>query len=384
MDFFNGLLGRSMRVAQLGERRMIEALLRPWPSPAPPALARDVPVGPGDDCAMVRGRAGAAWLVTTDQLIEDTHFDWSWSTAAQLGRRAGAVTLSDIAAMGGIPRYLLVSLGLPPRTQAATVTRFYGGLRRMLSRYKVQLIGGDTAAARRFHAAMTAIGEIDPRLAVTRSGARPGDCLMVTGTLGDAAAGLQILRRRHLSRGRGGRGRPAIGSVRALVRRQLIPTPRLAAGRLLAVRRLATAMLDLSDGLMIDLDRLCRASGVGATLFAERLPLSPALIAYGRATRQNPLRLALAGGEDYELLFTVRPAAAARCTRLLRRLRLSCRLIGTITRATPHRPSSGRAPAGAAIAILSAGRLHPLRSFTAAHRIYGFEHFHVPARGDGA
>jgi len=293
MDFFNGLLARSMRVTQLGERRMIEALLRSWPEPTP-----DVAVGPGDDCAMVRRGAGTAWLVTTDQLIEGTHFDWSWSTAAQLGRRAGAVTLSDIAAMGGIPRYLLVSLGLPPRIDAATVTRFYGGLRRLLSRYKVQLIGGDTAAARRFHAAMVAIGEVEPRRALTRTGARPGDCIMVTGTLGDAAAGLQILRHHHLRRVRSGRGRPTMGIMRALVRRQLTPTPRLAAGRLLAVRRLATAMLDLSDGLMIDLDRLCQASGVGATLFAERLPISSALTAYGRDTKQDPLRFALAGGED--------------------------------------------------------------------------------------
>jgi thiamine-monophosphate kinase len=352
-----------MQVARLGERRVIETLLRSWPSPAP-----DVPVGPGDDCAMVRRRAGAAWLVTTDQLIEGTHFQWSWSTAVQLGRRAGAVTLSDIAAMGGIPRYLLVSLGLPRRMSVATITGFYRGLRRLLSLHKVQLIGGDTAAARRFHAVMVAIGEVEPRLALTRSGARPGDWIMVTGTLGDAAAGLQILRRR---RGRRGGGRLSVETRQALVRRQLTPTPRLAAGRVLAVQKLATSMLDLSDGLMIDLDRLCRASGVGATLLAEQLPLSPALIAYGRHTRQNPLRFALAGGEEYELLFTVRPAAAARCVRLLRRLRLACRRIGTINRAT----------GGAPIRIVPlAGRPQSLDAFAAAQRIHGFEHFGAAAR----
>ena len=347
-----------MQVARLGERRVIEALLRPWPKPA-----SDVPVGPGDDCAMVRRRAGAAWLVTTDQLIEGTHFEWAWSSAAQLGRRAGAVTLSDIAAMGGVPRYLLVSLGLPRRMDVATITGFYQGLRRLLSRYNVQLIGGDTAAAPRFHAVMVAIGEVEPRLAVTRSGARPGDLLMVTGTLGDAAAGLQLLRR-------GGRVRRA-ASTRALIRRQLTPTPRLEVGRALAAHRLATAMLDLSDGLMTDLDRLCRASGVGATLLADQLPLSPALIAYGRRTRQNPLRFALAGGEEYELLFTVRPAAAARCIRLLRRLRLACRRIGTID----------RAPAGAPIRIVpDAGRPQSLDAFAAEQRIHGFEHFGTAAR----
>jgi thiamine-monophosphate kinase len=134
-------------------------------------------------------------------------------------------------------------------------------------------------------------------------------------------------------------------------------------------------MLDLSDGLMTDLDRLCRASSVGATLLIDQLPISPSLASYGRHTRQDPLRFALAGGEDYELLFTIRPAAAARCVRLLRRLRLSCRRIGTIDRRTT----------GPAIHIISgAGRSQSLRSFVAEKRIRGFEHFRAPARGDAA
>jgi thiamine-monophosphate kinase len=317
---------------------------------------------------MIRSRSGAAWVVTTDQLIEGTHFDWSWSTPAQLGRRAAAVTLSDIAAMGGVPRYLLVSLGLPPRTSVAVVTGFYGGLRQLLSRHKVQLIGGDTAAARRFHAVMVAIGEVEPQLAVTRSGARPGDLLMVTGALGDAAAGLRLLRR-------GGRARRAASS-RALIRRQLTPTPRLEAGRALASHRLATAMLDLSDGLMIDLDRLCRASGAGATLLIDQLPISPSLAAYGRRTNQDPIRLALTGGEDYELLFTVRPADELRCIRLLRRLRLPCRRIGTI-----DRPAGDRMPSGPAVTVMTRdGRRQSLRSFIATQRLRSFEHFRAPGR----
>jgi thiamine-monophosphate kinase len=295
---------------------------------------------------MVRVARRRALLITTDQLIEGTHFRWAWSTPAQLGYRAGAATLSDIAAMGGTPRWFVVSLGLPPRTAVRTVTDFYRGLRRCLRAHRVELIGGDTSAAPAFHAALTAIGQIDPALAVTRSGARPGDLIMVTGTLGDGAAGLQLL-----TRG----GRRQHRAARALIRRQRYPTPRLAAGRALAGRRLATAMLDLSDGLIIDLERLCRASGVGATLFADQLPLSPALVAYGRQTRQDPRRFALAGGEDYELLFTVRPNAAARCARLLGRLRLRCRRIGNIHRRT----------GGEAITILRAGRSRP----------HGFEHF---------
>ncbi|MEW6325059.1 MAG: thiamine-phosphate kinase, partial [Nitrospirota bacterium] len=180
-------------MAELGERRCLERLLRTLPRPAPGRT--DVLLGPRDDCAMVRVAKNRAWLITTDQLIEGTHFEWSWSRAAQLGWRAGAVTLSDIGAMGGTPRYLLASLGLAPRTAVTTVVHFYRGLRALAGRYRVQVIGGDLSAAPGFHAAMTAVGEVDPARAVTRSGARPGDLLMVTGTLGDASAGWRILRR---------------------------------------------------------------------------------------------------------------------------------------------------------------------------------------------
>jgi thiamine-monophosphate kinase len=354
-----------MHVAQLGEQRLIERLLRTLPPrrSAPrrlsPRLLSDLALGPGDDCAMVRLAPRRALLVTTDQLIEGTHFRWAWSAPAQLGERAAAVTLSDIGAMGGTPRWLFVSLGLPPGIAVRTVTDFYRGLRAGLRPHRVQLIGGDTSAAARFHAALTAIGEIDPAQAVTRAGARPGDLVMVTGTLGDAAAGLELLRR-------GARRAAHTAAARTLIRRQRYPTPRLAAGRALAEQRIATAMLDLSDGLLTDLGRLCRASRVGATLLVDQLPVSPALAAYGRRTRQDPLRFALAGGEDYELLFTVRPPAADRCVRLLGRLRLACRSIGTID----------RAPSGA-MTIRSAGRSQSLRAFVAGRRIDGFEHFRV-------
>ncbi len=347
-----------MQVAQLGERRVIERLLQTLPR----SLQgwRDLLLGPGDDCAMVRTAGNTAWLITTDQQIEGTHFAWSWSRPAQLGYRAAAVTLSDIGAMGGTPRFLLVNLGLTPRTPVATVVQFYRGMRALLARHRVALIGGDTSAAPCFYASLTAIGRINPARAVTRGGARPGDLIMVTGTLGDAAAGLQLLRR--------GRHRRQMDAMtRALVRRELDPTPRLAAGRALAEHRLATAMLDLSDGLAIDLGRLCRASGVGASLRLERLPLSPALIAYARRRRLDPRRLALAGGEDYELLFTVRPAAATRCLQLLRRWRLAGRCIGEIRRA------SGRAP----ITVLEGGRSTPLQAATG-----GFEHFRASTARD--
>ncbi len=317
---------------------------------------------------MVRPARGRALLVTTDQLIEGIHFQWSWSDATQLGYRAGAVTLSDIAAMGGVPRYVLLSLGIPPRTTVDIVSRFCRGLRALLSRHRVHLIGGDTAAAPQFHAVMTAIGDIEPNGAVSRSGARPGDLIMVTGTLGDAAAGLHLLQttagRRVGVRTRTRRASPKARSVgeQRLIRRQLYPTPRLHAGRAVARHRLATAMLDLSDGLTIDLDRLCRASGVGATVISEQLPLSPELMAYGRRARLDPIQIALAGGEDYELLFTVRPARADRCAQVFRRLRLNCCCIGRIERRA----------AGPRVTVMRGGRRR------AAGRFRGYEHFRAP------
>ncbi|MEW6325143.1 MAG: AIR synthase-related protein, partial [Nitrospirota bacterium] len=175
-------------------------------------------------------------------------------------------------------------------------------------------------------------------------------------------AGWRILRRASSRRSRQFQYNEA---MRTLLRHQCYPAPRLAAGRALADYRLATAMMDLSDGLMIDLDRLCLASGVGATLTAGQLPISPALAAYARTVRQDPLNFALAGGEDYELLFTVRPAAAARCARLLKRLRVACRVIGRI-----DRPRSGDP-----VHILHSGRTRSLRAFAADRRIGGFEHF---------
>jgi len=251
--------------------------------------------------------------------------------------------------MGGRPRYLLVSLGLPPRTPLTVIDGWYRGLRRLLARERVALIGGDTSAATCFHVALTAIGEIDPARAVTRAGARPGDCLLVTGTLGEAAAGLHALKH--------GRQRAA----RELIRRHHYPEPRLAAGRALAEHRFATAMLDLSDGLLIDLDRLCEASGVGAELLLDRLPLSAALIRYTES-RTRARSFALAGGEDYELLFTVRPGEMERCLRLLRRMRVPCRCIGRIISKRP----------GRAVRCLEQGR-----PATRVGRRIGYEHFSV-------
>ena len=355
-----------MRVAQSGEQHVIRQLLRVLPAPS----ARVV-IGPGDDGAVVRLGRGAGWVITTDQLIENIHFRWAWSRADQLGYRAGAITLSDIGAMGGVPRYLLISLGVPPSTELQRLRGFYRGLRRMLTDSAVELIGGDTASAPVFHAAMTALGEIDPSLAVSRAGARPRDLIMVTGHLGDAAAGLSILDRAHSRRSDRRRSvGTAVGRFRGagrLVRRQLYPTPRLKAGHLLARHRLATSMLDLSDGLVMDLERLCRASRVSATIDSAQLPLSPALVDYCRRAHLDPLRMALAGGDDYELLFTVRPASAARTIRLLRRIGLPCRCIGQIDRASP----TGRVTIRRQGKDFSAKQFGPLKKGT------GYDHFHA-------
>ena len=273
----------------------------------------------GDDAALVRPAAHRHILITTDLLIEGIDFNLGLSPFRQIGHKAMAANLSDIAAMGGIPRYAAVAMALPGRTRMKSVDLFYEGLMGLAKKYHVRLIGGDTSASP--HGVMVAlflIGEVEPGHALTRSGARLGDRIFVTGPLGDANAGLEILKRRKPHRS-------------PLVRRHLYPIPRVKEGRLIATRRLATAMVDLSDGLGSDLRHLCEASGVGARIDLARIPLSAALSAYAKRMGRDPCRYALEGGEDFELLFTVRPSRVHELLRLQSSGRLPAFSIGEIT-----------------------------------------------------
>lgn len=281
--------------------------------------------GIGDDAALLRQRAGLDTVVTADLLVEGIDFllEPGWTTPRDLGHKALAVSLSDVAAMGARPRFCLLSIGLPAgRWRGGFLEEFYGGLRALARSHGVQVVGGDTSRTpERVVIDSIVIGEVRSGRALLRSGARAGDQIFVTGALGGAAAGLRILQ------GRAGRKSAADGPRRAalarkisardergLVARQVRPTPRSEWGALLCEEGLAASAIDLSDGLSSDLAHVCRESGVGARIEAALLPFEPLLRA-AAGGEEEALGLALDGGEDFELLFTARPRAAARVPR---------------------------------------------------------------------
>jgi thiamine-monophosphate kinase len=288
-------------------------------------------LGIGDDAAVFDGRGRRDSVITADLLVEDVDFRRT-SLPQDIGYKALAVSLSDIAAMGARPRWTLLSLGLPQDIyDSPFATGIYEGFLSAARRFGVTLIGGDLSRTpERIVIDSIVIGETRRGRAVLRSGARAGDQIYVTGTLGGAAAGLKLLEHANGLRTRAARARALFG-LAGLTRRQMRPAPRVECGALLGERRLASALIDLSDGLSSDLAHLCERSGVGALVEAARIPVAPllrranAINSYGltRALTDDSLDLALHGGEDFELLFTVRPHIAARLPRRLGGVRLT-------------------------------------------------------------
>ncbi len=274
-----------------GEPALIEALARRFG--AGPA---EVVLGIGDDCAALDLGGPDYLLWTMDTLVEEVHFDLAYFTLEQLGRRSLAVNLSDLAAMGGSPRYALLSLGWPPGRDITGALKVGQGLAQAAREFGVAVIGGDTIASPAgVMVTVSLLGTVPRAEMLRRTGARLGDRIYVTGPLGEAAAGLEILRRQLAVT-------PDLKE--ALCQAHLSPRPQLAAGRLLARQGLATAAIDLSDGVATDLFHICRASGVGARLEAALLPVSSGVRTVAEILKQDPLKLALTGGEDYQLLFT--------------------------------------------------------------------------------
>jgi thiamine-monophosphate kinase len=257
---------------------------------------RGVALSIGDDTAALRIRSDRLLLVSCDAVVEGVHFDLNYFSPEDLGWKALAVNLSDIASMGGIPLYATTSIALPMATPVGFVEKVYRGLAMLAAQHRVALIGGDTCSSRHgVFLDVTIIGEVHARRMVTRGGARPGDLLYVTGELGGSAMGLELLAgRSRLSR-----------HISSMVRRHLRPQPRCAAGRFLAGQRLASAMIDISDGLSTDLHHLCERSMVGAMIYSDRIPLPRVPSSQINRFSSAPLSYALNGGEDYELLFTV-------------------------------------------------------------------------------
>ncbi len=265
--------------------------------------------GIGDDAAVIETSARTWWHLTTDLLAEGIHFDLKAATPESVGYRAAMANLSDIAAMGAVPRYLLISLAIPKIVKQPHIDKLYRGLMKACRLHDVALIGGDTSTSKAgLFLSITLVGTTSRHRALFRHGAKVGDHIYVSGTLGDSLAGLNLLMNSASPHPLSKRKRDLSRSHRQfLVRRHSHPTARVAEGRWLNEKRLASAAIDLSDGLSGDLRHLCEASRVGAEVELDQLPISPACRAYARTAGTSPIRLALTGGEDYELLFTASP-----------------------------------------------------------------------------
>ena len=262
--------------------------------------SEDLLQGIGDDCAVIKKTEETVWLLTMDTLIESVHFDCSWHPAAKLGRKAVSVNVSDIAAMGGKPVFVLLSLGLPTGFAEQWLDEFSAGLLSACRDYGCLLIGGDTVCSPdRVALTLTVIGEMEKQRVLYRHGARVGDTIWVTGPLGSAAAGLALFRSGK---------RVDDPELEPLLEAHLDPRARVRLAGLLARSGLVHAMMDLSDGLATDLSHLCEQSKVGARVMADRLPAHLALSPAAALLQQDQLNWMISGGEDYELLFTASPA----------------------------------------------------------------------------
>jgi thiamine-monophosphate kinase len=281
--------------------------------------------GIGDDAAVIATRAGQWTVLTTDLLAEGVHFDLKTATMADIGFRAAAANLSDIAAMGATPQYLLVSLAIPRTGVSRHVHQLYRGMMAACRPHQVELIGGDTSASDGgWFLSLTLVGAATSRKALFRSGARIGDDLYVTGTIGDSLAGLRLLNEPPRATTLSARRR------KFLIGRHLRPPARIAEGKWLSANHFATSAIDLSDGLSGDLRHICENSHVGVELDLGALPLSPACRAYAAARKLDPVDLALTGGEDYELLFTASPRQRQRLEQSAIKHGFSITCIGTI------------------------------------------------------
>ena len=268
--------------------------------------------GIGDDAAVIGQSTGRDNVVTADLLVEDVDFRRGATPPALLGHKALAVSLSDIAAMGARPLWALLSIGLPKDIWDSTfLDELYDGFFAIADRYDVRLIGGDISRTpEKIVIDSMVIGECASKRAVPRSGAKAGDHIFVTGSLGGSAAGLRLIERGARLEKRLSRDVDS-DSLQQLLLRHLQPEPRVGWGLVLGQEDLATAMIDISDGLSSDLHHLCEESSVGASIESQRIPINPLVVELSGRRALDPLLLALHGGEEFELLFTVSPGKVA-------------------------------------------------------------------------
>jgi thiamine-monophosphate kinase len=291
--------GDQTHLTEFGENRMVSRFRQLANAATPPGVL----LGPGDDTAILRVPADRVALLTCDMMAEGVHFRLDWATPWQIGWKAMAQNVSDIAAMGGEPGYAVASVSLPGSAPKQMAEEIAQGLIAAASEYGAALVGGDLVGSTGpVTIDVSLLGWVEEARALRRSGARPGDQILVTGALGASGAGLSLLLL-GLTTARDADETAALAA-------HFTPRARVKEGRTLAATGCVTAMMDLSDGLAADLPRLCTESGVGARLYAAQIPIAPACAAVAPRVGAEALTLALTGGEDYELLFTC-PASAA-------------------------------------------------------------------------
>jgi thiamine-monophosphate kinase len=282
-------------VADIGEFGLIDRIQKVLPE----VDRKDLIIGIGDDTAVIQINEQRALLITCDIQVEDQHFRLKNISPYQLGRRAMAVNLSDIAAMGGQPTYSLVSLGFPKTFLLADFDELFRGMKDELAVFSAYLIGGNLSNTQKeLIIDITLLGEISPDQVMTRSGARPGDRIFVTGNLGESGAGFYVLEKY-------GKNYPR--EFHNLVQKHLQPIPRIEIGKRIAKSGFATAMIDVSDGIASDLNHICTMSDVGAEIYQDRIPLPDGIDRVTYFSGKSALYLVLHSGEDYELLFTMKP-----------------------------------------------------------------------------
>ncbi|NCX95649.1 MAG: thiamine-phosphate kinase [Chitinophagia bacterium] len=263
-------------------------------------------VSVGDDAAVI-DHFGRQTVITTDMLVEGIHFDLAYTPLNHLGYKAVVVNLSDICAMMAVPTHITVSIALSNRFSVEALEDFYEGIYTACQQYGVDLVGGDTSTSPKgFFISITAIGEVVPGQYVTRSGAKPGDLLCVTGNLGSAYLGLQLLEREKRIVAENQNVVPNFEGHNDLLKRFLAPVARLDIVEWLHENNIVpSAMIDISDGLSSEILHLCQKSEVGCLLFEEKIPISQEAKEVALQFNMNPSTCALSGGEDYELLFTI-------------------------------------------------------------------------------
>jgi len=307
-------------IKEIGESGLIQRIADNYRSSHPAIIC-----GIGEDAAALKISEQNILLTTCDLLIEGIHFNLSLTDSYHLGRKSLAVNLSDLAAMGGTPRFFLVSLAIPPYISVEFIDDLYRGMMDLAEEFHTQLVGGDTnASPDKLMINITLLGDANPYQLLKRSGAQVGDSIFVTGTLGDATLGFFILEKdKKLNR-------PL--SLNALTSKHLSPYPRIKEGKTIAENHLASAMIDISDGLLADLRRILTLGKVGATIWISQLPLSREFKQYQDQHNHNRIiDFALKGGEDYELLFTAPRIKEKELYALSQKLGVSISKIGEIS-----------------------------------------------------